>query len=165
MDDNLVFVTVTEGSYPKKLAFTYLDDVRKEFQGSYKREDYLDPGLRPYAYAEFERFLERTGAMPNMNHAGTYSAVTQYLKAIEAAGTDETEAVAAKLHEMPVNDFFAKDGKVLPNGRMVSDVYLMQVKAPGESEIPWDYYDVVATIPGDQAYLSAEESGCPLVTQ
>jgi vesicle transport protein SEC22 len=60
MDDNLVFVTVTEGSYPKKLAFTYLDDVRKEFQGSYKREDYLDPGLRPYAYAEFERFLERT---------------------------------------------------------------------------------------------------------
>jgi branched-chain amino acid transport system substrate-binding protein len=112
-----------------------------------------------------ERFLERTGHMPNMNHAGVYSAVTQYLKAIEAAGTDETEAVAAKLHELPVNDLFAKNGEVWPNGRMASEVYLMEVKAPGESEIPWDYYNVVATIPGEQAYIDPAESGCPLVTQ
>lgn len=112
-----------------------------------------------------KRFFERTGAMPNMNHAGTYSAVTQYLKAVQAAGTDETEAVAAKLHEMPVDDVFARGGKVQENGRMVKDVYLMQVKAPGASDVPWDYYDIVATIPGDQAYLSAEASGCPLVAK
>ena len=110
-----------------------------------------------------KRFFERTGAMPNMNHAGTYSAVTQYLKAVQAAGTDETEAVAAKLHEMPVDDVFARGGKVQENGRMVKDVYLMEVKKPGESDIPWDYYTIVATIPGKQAYLSAEASGCPLV--
>ncbi|WP_347266661.1 ABC transporter substrate-binding protein [Paracoccus sp. (in: a-proteobacteria)] len=114
--------------------------------------------------AEFgKRFFERTKAMPNMNHAGTYSAVTSYLKAIEAAGTDETEAVAAKLHELPVHDVFAENGKVAPNGRMISDVYLMEVKTPAEVTEPWDYYKVLATIPGEQAYLDPAKSGCPLV--
>ena len=111
------------------------------------------------------RFMERTGSMPNMIHAGTYSAVTAYLKAIEAAGTDETEAVAAKLHELPVNDVFAQDGKVGANGRLIKDVYLMEVKAPADITEEWDYYNVLATIPGDQAYLDPAESGCPLVTQ
>ncbi|MCE6951344.1 MULTISPECIES: ABC transporter substrate-binding protein [Rhodobacterales] len=111
-----------------------------------------------------KRFMERTGAMPNMVHAGTYSAVLSYLKAIEAAGTDATEAVAAKLHELPVEDVFAQGGKVAPNGRMISDVYLLEVKKPGDSDVPWDYYNVLATIPGDQAYLDPAESGCPLVT-
>ncbi|ABA80904.1 ABC transporter substrate-binding protein [Rhodobacter sphaeroides] len=115
--------------------------------------------------AEFgKRFMERTGAMPNMIHAGTYSAVLSYLKAVEAAGTDETEAVSAKLHELPVEDVFAKGGKVAANGRMISDVYLLEVKKPGESDVPWDYYNVLATIPGDQAYLDPAQSGCPLVT-
>ncbi|WP_151719671.1 ABC transporter substrate-binding protein [Gemmobacter serpentinus] len=110
-----------------------------------------------------QRFMDRTGAMPNMVHAGTYSAVLSYLKAIEAAGTDETEAVAAKLHELPVSDVFASNGKVAANGRMISDVYLMEVKKPGESDTPWDYYTVKATIPGDQAYLDPAKSGCALV--
>ncbi|SNS88786.1 amino acid/amide ABC transporter substrate-binding protein, HAAT family [[Luteovulum] sphaeroides subsp. megalophilum] len=115
--------------------------------------------------AEFgKRFMERTGAMPNMIHAGTYSAVLSYLKAVEAAGTDETEAVSAKLHELPVEDVFAKGGKVAANGRLISDVYLLEVKKPGESDVPWDYYNVLATIPGDQAYLDPAQSGCPLVT-
>ncbi|MEN5276796.1 ABC transporter substrate-binding protein [Brucella sp. TWI432] len=112
-----------------------------------------------------KRFFERTGRMPNMIQAGTYSAVLQYLKAIKEAGTDETEAVAKKLHEMPVNDVFARNGKVGPNGRMIYDMYLMEVKKPDESKAPWDYYKVLATIPGDQAYMKPEESGCPLVTQ
>ncbi|PZO66720.1 MAG: ABC transporter permease [Paracoccus denitrificans] len=112
-----------------------------------------------------KRFFERTNAMPNMLQAGTYSAVTQYLKAIEAAGTDETDAVAAKLHELPVHDVFAPDAYVTPNGRLVKDVYLFQVKKPGESDIPWDYYNLVATIPGNKAYLDPAQSGCPLVTQ
>ena len=110
-----------------------------------------------------KRFFDRTGAMPNMVHAGTYSAVTSYLKAVEAAGTDETEAVAAKLHELPVNDVFAKNGKVGPNGRMIHDVYLMEVKKPGESDVAWDYYNVLATIPGDKAFMDPAKSGCPLV--
>ncbi|WP_103171088.1 MULTISPECIES: ABC transporter substrate-binding protein [Paracoccus] len=111
------------------------------------------------------RFMERTGSMPNMIHAGTYSTVMSYLKAIEAAGTDETEAVAAKLHELPVNDVFAQDGKVGANGRLIKDVYLMEVKAPADITEEWDYYNVLATIPGDEAYLDPAESGCPLVTQ
>ena len=110
-----------------------------------------------------ERFKERAGVMPNMVHAGTYSAVTSYLKAIEAAGTDETEAVAAKLHELPVEDFFAESGKVAPNGRMISDVYLLEVKAPGDITEEWDYFNVLATIPGDEAYLDPAASGCSLV--
>ena len=111
------------------------------------------------------RFMERTGAMPNMVHAGTYSAVMSYLKAIEAAGTDETEAVAAKLHELPVDDVFAQGGTVGANGRLIKDVYLMEVKAPADITEDWDYYNVLATIPGAEAYLDPAESGCPLVTQ
>ncbi|SNR53183.1 ABC transporter substrate-binding protein [Paracoccus sediminis] len=121
---------------------------------------------RDAASEEFgRRFMERTGSMPNMVHAGTYSAVMSYLKAIEAAGTDETEAVAAKLHELPVNDVFAQDGKVGANGRLIKDVYLMEVKAPADITEDWDYYNVLATIPGNEAYLDPAESGCPLVTQ
>ncbi|WEX11619.1 ABC transporter substrate-binding protein [Chelativorans sp. AA-79] len=112
-----------------------------------------------------QRFFERTQRMPNMIHAGTYSAVTQYLKAVEAAGTDETEAVATKLHEMPVDDIFAQGGKVGANGRMIKDMYLLEVKSPDESQEPWDYFKVLATIPGDEAYIDPAESGCPLVSQ
>ena len=109
------------------------------------------------------RYKERTDKMPNMIQAATYSGVLHYLNAIKAAGTDETEAVAAKMKETPVKDMFAENGKVLANGRMVSDVYLMEVKAPADSKGEWDYYTVKATIPGDQAYLAADKSGCPLV--
>jgi branched-chain amino acid transport system substrate-binding protein len=86
--------------------------------------------------------------------------VTQYLKAIQKAGTDATEPVAKALHEMPVEDVFAKKGKVLPNGRMVYDMYLFQVKKPEESKSEWDMYKQLAKVPGDQAYLSFAESGC-----
>ena len=110
------------------------------------------------------RFMERTGRMPNMIQAGTYSAVTQYLKAIEAAGTDETEAVAAKLHEMPVEDVFARGGTVGPNGRMFYDMYLMEVKSPEDSKGEWDYYNVLTTVPANEAFIDPAESGCPLVT-
>ncbi|WP_018632451.1 ABC transporter substrate-binding protein [Neomegalonema perideroedes] len=109
------------------------------------------------------RYFERTGRMPNMVHAGVYSAVTQYLKAIRQAGTDDGDAVSKALHEMPVNDVFAREGRVAANGRMITDVYLMQVKAPAESAEPWDYYNVLATIPGDQAFMDPAKSGCPLV--
>ncbi|PZN56406.1 MAG: ABC transporter permease [Proteobacteria bacterium] len=112
-----------------------------------------------------ERFFKRTNRMPNMIQAGTYSAVLQYLKAIDKAGTDETEAVAKLIHEMPVNDVFAENGKVQADGNMVHDMYLFQVKKPEESTKDWDYYTYLATIPGDEAFVKAEESGCPLVSQ
>ncbi|MBO0662401.1 ABC transporter substrate-binding protein [Jiella sp. MQZ9-1] len=107
-----------------------------------------------------KRFMERTGRMPNMIQAGTYSAVLQYLKAVKAAGTDETKAVAKQLHEMPVHDLFAKNGHVQANGRMVYDMYLFQVKKPDEMKGKWDYYNEVATVPGKDAFLSVKDSGC-----
>ncbi|MGB3390317.1 MAG: ABC transporter substrate-binding protein [Pseudaminobacter sp.] len=112
-----------------------------------------------------KRFFDKTGRMPNMIHASTYSGVLQYLKAIDKAGTDETEAVAKLMHEMPVEDVFARGGKVAANGRLISDLYLMEVKKPEESTQAWDYYKVLATVPGDEAYIKPEESGCPLVGQ
>ena len=87
-----------------------------------------------------ERFMKRTGHMPSMIHAGTYSATLQYLKAVKAAGTRDSDAVARKLKELPVDDVFAQGGKVLENGRMVHDLYLFEVKKPSESRKPWDYY-------------------------
>src|SRR3954454_10643669 len=110
-----------------------------------------------------EEVLRPHRADANMIQAGTYSAVMQYLKAIDKAGTDETEAVAKVLHEMPVDDIFAQGGTVGANGRMIHDMYLMEVKKPSESKQPWDYYKVLATIPGDEAYIKPAESGCPVV--
>ncbi|MGJ5076320.1 ABC transporter substrate-binding protein [Bradyrhizobium oligotrophicum] len=108
-----------------------------------------------------ERFMKRTGRMPSMIHAGTYSATLSYLRAVKAAGTKDSDAVAAKLKELPVDDAFAQ-GKVLANGRMVHDMYLFEVKKPSESKKPWDYYKQLATVPGDKAFFTAKESGCPL---
>jgi branched-chain amino acid transport system substrate-binding protein len=107
------------------------------------------------------RFFKRTGRMPNMIQAGTYSATLQYLKAVKAAGTKDSDAVAKKLKELPVDDSFAQ-GKVLENGRMVHDLYLFEVKKPSESKKPWDYYKQLAVVPGDKAFPSAKDSGCPL---
>jgi branched-chain amino acid transport system substrate-binding protein len=108
-----------------------------------------------------ERFMKRTGRMPSMIHAGTYSAVISYLKAVKAANSKDTEAVTAKLKELPVDDAFAK-GKVLANGRMVHDLYLFEVKKPSESKKPFDYYKQLAVVPGDTAFFTAKDSGCPL---
>ncbi|RUM27184.1 ABC transporter substrate-binding protein [Rhizobium vallis] len=110
-----------------------------------------------------KKFFARTGKMPNMIHTGTYSAVTQYLKAVQKAGTDETDAVAKLLHEMPVDDVFGRGGTVGANGRMIHDMYLLQVKKPSESKEPWDYFNVLATIPGKEAYIDPAKSGCDLV--
>ncbi len=110
-----------------------------------------------------QKYFKRTGRMPNMIQAATYSGVTQYLKAIQKVGTDDTEKVATAMHEMPVDDVFGRGAKVGPNGRLISDVYLMEVKKPDESKQPWDYYKVLATVPGDEAYIKPAESGCPLV--
>jgi branched-chain amino acid transport system substrate-binding protein len=120
---------------------------------------YWDHDDKSRAFAE--RFIKRTGHMPSMIHAGTYSATLSYLKAVKAAGGKDSEAVAKKLKELPVDDAFAQ-GKVQENGRMVHDLYLFEVKKPQESKKPWDYYKQLAVVPGDKAFLSAKDSGCPL---
>jgi branched-chain amino acid transport system substrate-binding protein len=112
-----------------------------------------------------KRFFEVHKRMPTMAQAAVYSAIRHYLGAIEAAGTDEAKAVMAKMREIPVNDFYAKNGKVREDGRMVHDMYFVQVKTPEESTGPWDYYKILSTIPGDQAFRPLDEGGCPLVKQ
>jgi branched-chain amino acid transport system substrate-binding protein len=98
-----------------------------------------------------------------MIQAGVYSSVMHYLKAVQAAGSDEGKVVAAKMKELPIKDMFARNGKVREDGRLVHDMYLARVKTPAQSKKPWDYYEIVRTIPGDQAYLPLERSPCPLV--
>ncbi len=110
-----------------------------------------------------KRFFEKMGSMPTMAHAGVYSSVLHYLKAVDAAGSDDSEKTMAKMREIPVNDFFAKGGKIREDGRMVHEMYLMQVKAPEESKYPWDYFKLLKTIPADEAFRPLSESECPLV--
>jgi branched-chain amino acid transport system substrate-binding protein len=110
-----------------------------------------------------QRFFARHQAMPTMPQASVYSAIQHYLKAIAAAGTDETTAVMKKMRELPVNDFYARNGHIRIDGRLMHDMYLAQVKSPAESKGPWDYYKILGTVPAEQAFRSLEEGGCPLV--
>jgi branched-chain amino acid transport system substrate-binding protein len=112
-----------------------------------------------------KRFFDKQGRMPTMAQASAYSAVRHYIKAIAAAGTDEAKAVMAKMREIPVNDFYAHNGHLREDGRLVHDMYFAQVKTPAESTKPWDYDKILATIPGDQAFRPMSEGGCPLVAQ
>jgi branched-chain amino acid transport system substrate-binding protein len=109
------------------------------------------------------RFFEKTKKMPNMSQAGVYSATMHYLEAVKATGTDETDAVMAAMRKAPIHDFFAKNGRIRADGRMVHDMYLFEVKKPSESKGAWDYYKLRATIPADQAFRPLKEGGCPLV--
>ncbi|MBA2351887.1 MAG: ABC transporter substrate-binding protein [Burkholderiales bacterium] len=110
-----------------------------------------------------KRFFDKHKRMPTMVQAGQYSAVMHYLKAVKAAGSDETSAVMKAMKATPVTDFFAKNGKIREDGRMVHDMYLAQVKKPDESKQPWDYYNIRQVIPADQAFQPLSESRCPLV--
>jgi branched-chain amino acid transport system substrate-binding protein len=101
--------------------------------------------------------------MPNMIHAGVYSAVTHYLNAVQAVGTDGAAAVMKQMRATPVSDFFARNGKLREDGRMVHDMYLMQVKQPSESKGAWDYYHVKAVIKGDDAFMPLSRSRCGLI--
>jgi len=109
-----------------------------------------------------KRFFARTGRMPGMVQAGTYSAVLHYLKAVETAGTADGKVVADKIRELPVDDFFAK-GRVREDGRMMHDMYLVEVKTPSESKAKWDYYKVLRRIPAEEAAQPLSESKCSLV--
>ncbi len=107
-----------------------------------------------------ERFYKRMGKMPSSIQAADYSSTMQYLNAIKATGTDDADVVIKKMKETPVNDFYTKNGKIRADGLLVHDMYLMQVKTPAESKKPWDYYNIRAVVPGDEAYPSLASGTC-----
>jgi branched-chain amino acid transport system substrate-binding protein len=107
-----------------------------------------------------KRYFSKMKKEPSMLQAADYSAATNYLNAVKAVGSDDSDKVMAQLKKTKINDMFAKNGEIRPDGRMVHDMYLMQVKTPKESKAPWDYYKVVATIPGAQAYTTKAETKC-----
>ena len=130
-------------------------------QGMYLTEGfYWDFDDRTRAWSN--QFFSVQKRMPTMIQASVYSSVLHYLKAVKAAGTDDTLAVVSKMREMPINDMFAWNGTLREDGRMVHDMYLMQVKKPSESKHPWDYYYVRQVIPGAQAFIAPEKSLCPV---
>ena len=120
-----------------------------------------DWNLNDQTRAFGKKFFEKTKRMPTDIQAADYSATMTYLKAVQAAKTVDADKVMAQIKKTPINDFYAK-GVVRPDGRMVHDMYLMQVKSPAESTKPWDYYKLVATLPGDQVYTSKADSKCAL---
>jgi branched-chain amino acid transport system substrate-binding protein len=119
----------------------------------------LNDGTRAWS----KRFIEKTQKVPTMIHAGTYGAVMHYLRAIKAADTLDGPTVAAKMREMPVNDFMTRIGRIREDGRLIRDMYLFRVKSPGESKYRFDYYELLATILGEEAFRPMEEGGCPLL--
>jgi branched-chain amino acid transport system substrate-binding protein len=133
-------------------------------QGMYLTEGfYWD--LNDETRAWSERFLKKLKRMPATGQAGVYSATLHYLKAVRAADSDDAQQVMAQMKKTPVSDFFAKNGRIRDDGRMVHDMYLFQVKKPSESQGPWDYYKLIATIPADEAFQPLSASRCPLINQ
>ncbi|MDB5511010.1 MAG: transporter permease [Enterovirga sp.] len=119
----------------------------------------LDDRTRAFS----ERFKAQNGTVPSAIHAGIYSAVGHYLKAVAAGKTDEAKAVIAKMRELPIQDDVVRNAKLREDGRMVHDFYVFQVKKPADSKGDWDFYDLVGTIPGDQAFRPLAQSACPAI--
>ena len=113
-----------------------------------------------------KRFMARfNGKAPGSLQAAVYGAVTHYLKAVKAANSDDPKVVMAEMRKQPINDFYTKNATLREDGRVVRDMYLLQVKTPDESKAPWDFYKVVATVPGEQAFRPMAEGGCALVAK
>lgn len=130
-------------------------------QGMYLTDGwYWDMNADTRAWAK--RYFEKMKKEPSSLQAADYSATMNYLKAVKALGSDDADKVMAYLKKTKINDMYTRDGEIRPDGRMVHDMYLMEVKKPSESKYPWDYYKVVATVPGAQAYLTKAESKCAL---
>ena len=157
---------ITQGGQQLATLLVFLHDIKgmglQVAQGlQFTDGFYWDRDDESRAFAQ--KFYARHKGMPSMVQAGAYSATMHYLKAVAAAGSDNADAVAAKMKEMPINDFFAKNGKIRVDGRMVHDMYLAEAKKPSESKGDWDLLKINAVIPGDQAYRPLSESVCPLV--
>ena len=123
------------------------------------------PGINDAANAFFAKFMERRKIAPTSFQVGTYSAVRSYLKAAEATNSDDSKTVIAKMRELPVHDAFTPNGRLRPDGRMVHDVYLVQIKSPAESKGEWDLLKLVATLPGDEVFRPIADGGCPAMAK
>jgi len=121
----------------------------------------LDDRTRAFS----ERFRALNGTVPAPSHAGNYSAVLHYLKAVAAAKSVEAKTVIAKMHELPVEDDVVRHATLRPDGRLVHDTYVFRVKAPAESKGEWDLYDLIGTVPADQAFRPLSESACPAIAK
>lgn len=131
-------------------------------QGMYVAEGWywdLNDDSRRFA----KKYFAKMNKMPTMSQAGVYSSVLQYLKAVQATGTDDADTIVKKLRATTLNDDFVKNGKIREDNRMVHEFYLFQVKSPSESKYPWDYYKLIARIPGDEAFQPLSLSRCPLI--
>lgn len=124
---------------------------------------YWDMNDRTRAWSR--RFIDQTGKVPTMIHAGTYGAVMHYLKAVQNSGTVDGPAVTAQMRATPVEDFMTDGARIREDGRLMRDIHVFRVKSPQESKSRFDYYSLVATIPGAEAFKSLEEGGCPLVAK
>jgi len=110
-----------------------------------------------------KRFAERHGGnMPTMVHAAIYSSVSHYLKSVKESGSDAGKTVVEKMRQLPVNDFYVTNGQLRVDGRLIHPMYLVKVKSPEQSKEPWDYYDIIRAIPGEQAFRALKDSACPL---
>lgn len=110
-----------------------------------------------------QRFFKEMGKMPTALQAGQYSAVLNYLRAVEKSGSDDVADVMKTLREMPIRDAFARNAKLRADGKLIHDTYLVSVKSPAESKAPWDYYKIVKTVSGEDSFNPLSESQCPLV--
>jgi branched-chain amino acid transport system substrate-binding protein len=122
---------------------------------------YWDQNDRTRAFGK--RFFDKMKRMPTMNQAATYSGTLHYLKAVQATNSKDTKTVLAKMREMPVRDAFTDNGVLREDGRMVHSMLLLEVKKPEESKAPWDYYKILAEVPGDQVFRPMKDGGCPLI--
>jgi len=122
----------------------------------------LDPQTRAFS----ERFAAKhKGAKPTMVQAGVYSSVLHYLKAVAAAKTDDAKVVAQKMRELPIEDAVMRNASIRPDGRVIHDMYLFQVKKPSESKGAWDYYNLLGTVPAATAFKPLDQSTCDLVAK
>jgi branched-chain amino acid transport system substrate-binding protein len=158
------------GSSKQKMTsmLVFITDVHalglKTMQGLVVQSDWewnLDDKSRAWA----QRYFKQMGSMPTMTHASDYSAVLQYLKAMEKAGTDKAEDVLAAMRTLKIEDMYARNATLRDDNLLIHDTYLMEVKKPEESKGPWDYYKLVDTIPGDKSFRPIAESKCPLVAK
>lgn len=157
---------VGRGGQKVAALLTFLSDVKAMglplAQGLYLTEAfYWDQNDKTRDWSQ--RFYKRNGAMPTMTQAGTYGAISHYLKAVKAAGSKDADKVMAQMRSLPINDFMTSNGRLRIDGRVIRDMHLFQVKAPAESKGEWDLYKTVASVPGEQAFRALAEGGCPLV--
>lgn len=146
----------------------FLQDVHslslKATQGTYlTTASYWD--LDESSRAWSKQFMQRTGMMPSMLHAGVYGSVLHYLKAIKQAGTDDPDKVAAAMRAMPINDAFTKDAHIRADGRVLREMYLARVKKPADSKAPWDYFEIVRKIAPEETVWPLSDSKCAAVTK